>query len=199
MATVTNFDLDTTTAGSNAARSYQRTTPAIPLAPNASIAASGNFNGQTLTLGGLLAEAQIGLASGVALSGNTISVAGVAIASRSGGVGGTPLVFTFNSNATAARVQTLVRNLTYADTSATPAPSQTISFSLAGVAPRTDVVTVTGAAGAAPDLDLNGSGTGNDGSASFIEQTPTTIAPVATLTDADSANLASLTATLQAR
>src|SRR6266480_3330744 len=48
-------------------------------------------------------------------------------------------------------------------------------------------------------LDLNGAGAGNDATASFTEQTPLAIAPSATITDVDSANMASLTATLTAR
>src|SRR5205823_9240323 len=50
-----------------------------------------------------------------------------------------------------------------------------------------------------PVTDLNGAGAGNDNTASFTEQTPVLIAPSATITDADSANLTSLTATLTAR
>ncbi|MER8753731.1 adhesin, partial [Mesorhizobium sp. M1050] len=51
----------------------------------------------------------------------------------------------------------------------------------------------------APVIDLNGAGAGNDATASFTEQTPLVIAPLATVTDVDSANLTSLTATLTAR
>ncbi|MFD1981493.1 VCBS domain-containing protein [Mesorhizobium newzealandense] len=51
----------------------------------------------------------------------------------------------------------------------------------------------------APIIDLNGVGAGNDATASFTEQTPLVIAPLATVTDVDSANLTSLTATLTAR
>jgi probable HAF family extracellular repeat protein len=50
-----------------------------------------------------------------------------------------------------------------------------------------------------PVTDLNGAGAGNDNTASFTEQTPVLIAPAATVTDVDSATLASLTATLTAR
>ncbi|MGE3677852.1 MAG: DUF4347 domain-containing protein, partial [Burkholderiales bacterium] len=51
----------------------------------------------------------------------------------------------------------------------------------------------------APDLDLNGGVAGNDGAAAFSEQTPVLIAPSGTLTDVDTANLVSLTATLASR
>ncbi|WP_456794092.1 VCBS domain-containing protein [Bradyrhizobium sp. USDA 4506] len=49
----------------------------------------------------------------------------------------------------------------------------------------------------APIVDLNGAGSGNDATASYPSQTtPLLIAPLATITDADSANLTSLTITL---
>ena len=64
----------------------------------------------------------------------------------------------------------------------------------------TAVLTVTiNGANDAPVLDLNGAAAGNDATASFTEQTPVVIAPAATVTDVDSANLSSLTATLAAR
>ena len=50
-----------------------------------------------------------------------------------------------------------------------------------------------------PVVDLNGAAAGNDATATFTEQTPLGIAPSATITDIDSANLQSLTATLTAR
>jgi VCBS repeat-containing protein len=52
---------------------------------------------------------------------------------------------------------------------------------------------------AAPVVDLNGAGAGNDATAAFTEQTPLVIAPSATIADVDSANLQSLTATLTSR
>src|SRR5215813_10427790 len=51
----------------------------------------------------------------------------------------------------------------------------------------------------APVTDLNGANAGDDATAAFTEQTPVEIAPTATITDADSADLASLTATLTNR
>ena len=59
-------------------------------------------------------------------------------------------------------------------------------------------VTINGA-NDAPVLDLNGATAGNNATAIFTEQTPVVIAPAATVTDVDSANLSSLTATLTAR
>ena len=52
----------------------------------------------------------------------------------------------------------------------------------------------------APVLDLNGAaGVGQDVTAAFTEQTPVLIAPSGTIVDFDSANMASLTATITAR
>ncbi|MDH4152735.1 MAG: tandem-95 repeat protein, partial [Nitrospira sp.] len=51
----------------------------------------------------------------------------------------------------------------------------------------------------APVVDLNGAGAGNNVTTAFTEQTPVVIAPSGTLSDVDSANLTSLTATLTAR
>ena len=53
---------------------------------------------------------------------------------------------------------------------------------------------------ASPVVDLNGGGVGGQNvTTAFTEQTPVLIAPVGTLTDADSANLSSLQVTLTAR
>ena len=50
MATVTNFDLDSTTPGSNGTRSYTEGLAATLLMPNAVVTATGNFNGQTVVI-----------------------------------------------------------------------------------------------------------------------------------------------------
>ena len=197
MATVTGFDLDNLSPGLNETRSYTEGQSAIRLAPDASVSASGNFSGQTLTISGLLAEDEIGFASGVSIVGNAIRVGSVTIGTFAGGTGGANFVVTFNSNATASRVQTLLRNLTFEDTSDNPAVTHTLSINLAGTV-RTDTVTVT-PVNDRPVVDLNGAAPGSDASAAFTEQTPITIAPAATLSDPDSTNLTSLTARLTSR
>ncbi|MDP2242160.1 MAG: DUF4347 domain-containing protein [Burkholderiales bacterium] len=65
-------------------------------------------------------------------------------------------------------------------------------------APNAITVDVT-AVNDEPVVDLNAGGAGQDVTVAFTEQTPVLIAPVATLADVDSANLASLTVTLTAR
>ena len=197
MATVTGFDLDNSSPGLDETRSYTEGQSAIRLAPDASVSANGNFSGQTLTISGLLAEDKIGFASGVSIVGNTIWVGKVTIGTFAGGKGGANFVVTFNSNATASRVQTLLRNLTFKDTSDNPAVTHTLSIDLAGTV-RTDTVTVT-PVNDRPVVDLNGAAPGRDARAAFTEQTPITIAPAARLSDPDSTNLTSLTARLKSR
>ena len=197
MAVVTFFDLDTTTVGMDETRSYTEGGSAIRLAPNASLSATGNFAGQSLTISGLLAEVQIGFASGVTIVGNAIRVGGTTIGTFAGGIGGSDFVVSFNANATASRVQTLIRNVTFRDTSDDPAANHSLTFDLAGTN-RTDVVTVT-PVNDRPVVDLNGFGSGNNGATSFVEQTPIAVAPAATLSDPDSANFTSLTARLTSR
>ena len=98
----------------------------------------------------------------------------------------------FNANATASRVQTLIRNVTFRDTSDDPTVNHSLTVDLAGTI-RSDVVTVT-PANDRPVADLNGAASGNNATAAFIEQTPIAVAPAATLSDPDSANFTSLTA-----
>ncbi|WP_394893684.1 beta strand repeat-containing protein [Mesorhizobium sp. AaZ16] len=74
----------------------------------------------------------------------------------------------------------------------------TVSDGLGGSDTGQLTVTVTGV-NDAPVADLNGGAAGNDATASFIEQTAVVIAPSATISDVDSANITSLTATLGAR
>jgi VCBS repeat protein len=75
----------------------------------------------------------------------------------------------------------------------------TYSISYAGGTGNDVVLTVlTVGSDIPPVTDLNGPGAGSDNTASFINA-PVLIAPVATVTDADNADLTSLTATLTAR
>ncbi len=85
----------------------------------------------------------------VGVAGATVSVGGVAIGTiTSGGQNGADLVVSFNANATAALVETLLENLTYANTASAPVPARTVSISLSDgdggtSAPRTVVINVT--------------------------------------------------------
>jgi hypothetical protein len=91
----------------------------------------GNFGGGQLLVwinGNKVAgedELGIGTSATVTVSGSTVSISGVAIATfTGGGAGGGDLVFSFNSDATTARVQALVQALQYNNTN-TVAPSTT--------------------------------------------------------------------------
>ncbi|MEA3001417.1 MAG: hypothetical protein QOH81_205, partial [Sphingomonadales bacterium] len=91
----------------------------------------GNFDGGSLRVSGLLAEDRIavrdqGAAPGqIGISGSDISYGGTIIGSLSGGAG-TTLVVTFNGAASAAAVDALIQNLTYATAGAAPAASRTL-------------------------------------------------------------------------
>ncbi|ARQ13735.1 PAP2 haloperoxidase-like superfamily protein (plasmid) [Rhizobium etli] len=187
MATITIFDLDANSTGTNGALLLSEGDPLKRLVPFASVAATGNFAGQTLKVSGLLAEHQIGFAGGVTIAGKTIRIGGLAIGSLTGRVGGTDLTITFNANAFANQVQTLVRSITLRDTSHNPQASQTLTFNLAGII-RTDSVTIK-RVNDAPELDLNGGARGSSVSLSYLENEPLKlIAPSATLLDIDSSN-----------
>lgn len=187
MANVSSFDLDNNAGGLNEAISYTEGDGPEWLARNASVRATGNFNGQTLTISGLLAEDRIGFAGGVTIAGNKILIGGAKIGTFEGGTGGTNFVVTFTSNAFASQVQTLIKNLTYIDTSDSPTPNHTLSLNLAGTT-RHDAVTVK-PVNDAPVVDLNGAGGGTSALLSHKEgDAPKLIAPSAIISDIDSPN-----------
>ena len=103
MAIVTGFDLDAITVGVNGVTTYTEGESRTRIAANATVAATGNFNGQSLRISGLLPEDALGFANGVSIVGNSIRIGGVTVGTFSGGSGGTHFLITFNSNATAAR------------------------------------------------------------------------------------------------
>ena len=103
MATVTNLDLDATSSGPGRHdRLIREGAVAKLLAPNATVTATGDSNGQTLVISRLLAEDQIGFASGVTVTNkNTIKIGTKVIGTFSGGTNGSDFIVTFTSNATA--------------------------------------------------------------------------------------------------
>ena len=62
----------------------------------------------------------------IGLSGASVTYGGVLIGTFTGGSGVTPLVISFNANATPAAAQALARNLTYANVSTTPSTAQRV-------------------------------------------------------------------------
>jgi hypothetical protein len=87
---------------------------------------SANFDGGSLTIGisaggvsaeDVLAIVNQGVGAGqIGVSGSDVTFAGVTIGTVSGGSGGAALVINFDTDATAAAVQALVRNITYSNT-----------------------------------------------------------------------------------
>ena len=197
MATVTLFDLNRKTSGLGEASTYIEGQNAVRLAPDAVVNATGNFNGQTLTLSGLSGELEIGFAGGISIVNNSIRIGGSTIGTFIGGTGGTDLVITFNSNATASLVEKLIGGLTVRDSSDTPITTHAITFNLAGTV-RIDTLTVT-PVDDLPAIDLNGPASGNNASAAFTEQKSVVVSPAATLADPNSDNLTALTARLMSR
>jgi len=109
-----------------------------------------DFGGGSLTVRGLLAEDIVsindqGTGSGmIGFSGGIVTFEGPVVGVATGG-NGAPFVVTFNDSATAAIVETVVENLTYANTSNTPTASRTLEIALAdasgGVKPILDAQT----------------------------------------------------------
>jgi hypothetical protein len=136
------------------ALSYQRNAPAVALAPNAEVSDidSPNFGGGSLrvwitTGGGTNNTLAIGSGFTVDSSGN-VKQGTLIIGKRlSNGIGTNELRVQFNSNATVARVQALVRAITYRNAGGSAGP-RTIAFTVSdgdgGVSDvRTKTVNVT--------------------------------------------------------
>ena len=99
----------------------------------------GNFDGGALTVTGLLTEDIVsvrnqGAATGqIGLSGTTVSYAGAAIGTLSGGAGAA-LTITLNASATSEAVDALIENLTYTTTSNTPTAIRTLTLNVTDAA-----------------------------------------------------------------
>ena len=173
---------------------------------------SANFDTGTLTIdysvGGSaddrLAIRNEGTGAGqIGVSGSNVTFGGTTIGTFTGGTGTTALVVTFNANSSPAAAQALMRNITYANVSDSPAASRTVRFVLTdgdgGTSnAATKVINVT-AVNDAPVVDLNGGAAGIDYTTTFTEDGPAVAAVDAaalTVTDADNANIASATITL---
>jgi hypothetical protein len=190
--------------------------PAVVLDNNATIAdteldAANNYNGATLTLvrnGGANADdvfANTGTLNALTESGSLV-VGGTTIGTVTTNSGGT-LVLTFNGNATTARVNSALQQLTYANSNGTPPANVQIDFTFndgnagaqgsGGALNGTGSITVTiTPTNTAPTVDLdanNSSGAmGNDYAVTFAEGSgPIGIADSDTdLVDADSVTFA---------
>jgi Ca2+-binding RTX toxin-like protein len=126
------LDLDSGAGGTGAAAAYTEAAAPTQMAPAATVTDvdSVDFSGGSLTVtftangtpADQLTVRNVGTGAGqIGVSGVNVSYAGTAIGSFSGGTNGSDLVITLNSNATAAAVQELARNISFSNNS--PAPS----------------------------------------------------------------------------
>ena len=166
---------------------------------------SSNFNSGNLTVHisanahssedvlGVDTSGTLTLSSGTTV-GSTVSVGGVAIgtiASNGDGVSGHDLIITFNSNATAARVSSLVGALVYSDSASSPNnATRTVQVSVNDGHGQTSTASVSVAISNAALLTASG------GSAAFVaadnaSSTPITVDSGLTIVDHASATLAS--------
>ncbi|MBK1656893.1 FG-GAP-like repeat-containing protein [Paracraurococcus ruber] len=104
-----------------------------PLLPNAILGAGDGMAGGRLNIAGLLPEDRISLlnqgngAGQVGFDGSAVRFGGTVIGSATGGVG-LPFILSFNDKATPAAAQAVLRALTYADVSDTPAPTRSLTL-----------------------------------------------------------------------
>ncbi|HVQ08965.1 MAG TPA: Ig-like domain-containing protein [Allosphingosinicella sp.] len=130
------LDLDSGTAGANAALTYTENDSATRIAPAATLTDdSADFAGGTITArfaaNGAAAD-QLSLQSGngiaVSPTDDTLTYGGVPIGFWSGGAAGADLVVQLNANATAAAVEAVLRAIAYANLSDDPSvPARTIA------------------------------------------------------------------------
>ena len=98
-----------------------------------------NFNGGALTVSGLLAEDTVAIrnqgvgAGQIGVAGSNVTFGGAVIGSFTGGSGNT-LAVTFNASATAAGIEALIENLTYANSSDTPAAGHSLELKVTDAA-----------------------------------------------------------------
>ncbi|MUG95782.1 tandem-95 repeat protein [Scytonema sp. UIC 10036] len=123
----------------------------------------------------------------IGVSGNTVFYSTTAIGTFTGGTSNIPLAIAFNSNATLAAVQALIRNITFANISENPSTTpRTVSFVLtdgdgATSATVSKTVNIT-AINDAPVITLSGNST-------YVENAPPVfIAPNSKVADPDSPN-----------
>jgi hypothetical protein len=156
---------------------------------------SADFAGGTLTVsitanGSAADRLQVGnFGTGpgqVGVSGANVTCGGVTVGSFTGGTdGSTPLVLTFNANATAAAVQEVARSIQFDNVSDTPSTlSRQVTFTLTDgdggtAAPQVETVSVQ-ATNDAPVFTVP------PGTTAYTEGATVFVTPSATLTDVDS-------------
>ena len=176
---------------------------AVVIAPQSTVTDAGvtNFNGGTLTeslIANARAKDRLGIrnqgsaAGEIGVVGNNVTFGGVTIGTETGGAGSTPLVITFNANATVAAVTALQDNITFkttADSAASVASPRTFqSVVTDGPSPGGNVspaVTLTiNVLEANPVINLHQS------SLDITNASAMLLAPNATITSAETHHLA---------
>ncbi|HEX3071201.1 MAG TPA: Ig-like domain repeat protein, partial [Thermoanaerobaculia bacterium] len=192
----------------NPSPSYVENGAPIVIAPAATVTdpdQPSDFSGGTVTadfsengsVDDRLAVQNTGTGAGeVGVSGANVTYSGVVVATTTGGSGTTPLVITFNASSSMTAVQAVVRNITYSNVSDAPSVSgRTIRFVVAdgqgGTSPAGVTALTFTAANDAPVVTLPG------GALTYTaSDAATVIDSGATVTDADSTDLASGTLTV---
>jgi VCBS repeat-containing protein len=169
--------------------------------------ADNNFDTGTLTVADLLAQDTVAIrnqgggAGEIGVAGSNVSFGGTVIGSFAGGAGST-LTVTFNAAATAAAIEALIENLTYANSSDTPTANRSLELKVTDAAGFAAIAPLafTQQAGAANPLngidfqyrstpsfaDLDGDGDfdaivgDNNGTLHYFQNTGSATAPVFT-------------------
>jgi hypothetical protein len=134
--------------------------------------ADNNFDGGTLTVAGLLAQDTVAIrnqgtgAGQIGVSGSDVSFGGSVIGSFAGGAGSTFTV-TLNAAATAAGIEALIENLTYANSSDTPTASRSLELNVTDAAGFAAIAPLAFAEQTAATNPFNGVDVGFNSTPSF--------------------------------
>ena len=133
------------------------------------------LDGGALTVSGLLAEDTIairnqGTAGGeIGVSGSNVTYGGTTIGTFTGGNAGATLTVTFSADATAAAVEALIENLTYANSSDAPSASRTLEIKITDDAGAAAIATVEFARRGGAANPFTGLNAGNYSTPSFAD------------------------------
>jgi hypothetical protein len=136
--------------------------------------ADNNFDTGALTVTGLLAQDTVAIrnqgagAGEIGVAGSDITFGGSVIGSFAGGAGST-LSVTFNASATAAGIEALIENLTYANSSDTPTASRSLELKVTDAAGFAAIAPLAFTQQAGAANPLNGVDVGNFSAASFAD------------------------------
>jgi uncharacterized protein (DUF2141 family) len=155
----------------------ENTVNAAPQIIDADVTFTGpdnNFNTGTLTVTGLLAQDAVAIRNQgtgvgeIGVAGSDVSFGGTLIGSFAGGFGST-LTVTFNAGATAAGIEALIENLTYANSSDTPTASHSLELKVTDAAGFAAIAPVAFAAQTGAANPFNGVDVGQVSKPSFAD------------------------------